>query len=342
MSGASSLGRLTASLLAAIFAAVASAHAQEPHVLVVSDAASLRGAAAAAAGEVLADAPEIEIRIEAGTYVLEDSFRILRSGVFLNADRGAIFRLADRIDKPVVAIGSQDEVPPESARVRRIRISGLTVDGNMEAQTAEVGDERPWIRNNGIDVRRTSELLIENVHVRANRSGGLVVSWGSDRVRVKNSLFSGNYFDGVAYYDSDRIETLGCRMEGNHSAGISLDNHFANSRFVDCEIRNNGDVGIFIRASENIVFDRCVIESSGDWGAFLAHDESDRGVHGVRFVNCKFIGNRGGLRMASVNELQSSGTEVIDCRFSGNHRDGRANIDSAGSKVRAESNREER
>jgi hypothetical protein len=128
-------------------------------------------------------------------------------------------------------------------------------------------------------------------------------------------------------------------MAKNRGAGVSADNHFSASRFVGCRIVNNRDVGIFMRASRDILFDRCEIAWSGSWAAFLAHNESGDGVHDVRFRHCRFRANDGGVRMASISEGQSSGNRVGRCFFQGNGANGRANLDSAGSPVRATGNR---
>lgn len=281
------------------------------------------------------------VRVEAGDYVLTKSLRIRRSNVALIGEPGARLRLGAGVNQPVIAIGSQREIPTEAERIERVMIRGLTIDGNRHAQGSELGREQPWIRNNGIDVRMASRVAIENVRVTGCRSGGLVISWKCADVRVRESVFTDSFFDGVAYYDSRRIETRRCVMAGNRGAGVSADNHFSASRFVDCRIADNGDVGIFLRASRNILFERCEIARSGSWAAFLAHDESGNGTHGVRFRRCRFVGNHGGVRMASINDAQSSRTEVSRCAFRRNAADGRANLDSAGSIVRARANRED-
>lgn len=288
------------------------------------------------------DAEPLSVRIAAGEYVIDDTLRVLRSRVVIEGEKGARLRLAAGVNKPVLSVGSQREVPDEAERIEKIRIRNLEIDGNKLKQTSELDPERPWIRNNGIDVRMASDLEIENVLVRDCRSGGLVISWKTGDVAVRDSTFSRSHFDGVAYYDCVRVETIRCAMKLNDAAGVSADNHFDESRFVDCEIVGNGDVGVFMRASREILFSKCLIERSKSWGAFLAHDDSGNGVHGIAFRKCRFLGNDGGVRMASVNEKQSSGNEVIDCAFEGNNAKGRANIDTAGSPVRAEGNVEDR
>jgi hypothetical protein len=296
----------------------------------------------AVAAQLLATpgAEPLVVRVSRGNYVLRHALHILRSNVTVLGEPGAKFRLADAVNEPVIAIGSQSLAPVETERIRNIRISGIEVDGNRDAQASELDRGRPWIRNNGIDVRMVSRLSIDRVVVTGARSGGLVISWKCADVRVRDCEFRKSFFDGVAYYDSQRIETIRCSMVENRAAGVSADNRFWRSRFIECRMIDNGDVGVFMRSSRDIRFDRCRIERSRSWAVFLAHGESGDGVRNVSFRHCWFIGNAGGVRMASPGEKQSRGTVVSECFFTGNRVPGRSNIDSAGSKVRAKRNQE--
>jgi hypothetical protein len=166
-----------------------------------------------------------------------------------------------------------------------------------------------------------------------NRSGGLVISWDCADVLVLDSTFERNFFDGVAYYASERVLTQGCTMRENGFAGISLDNRLVESRFSACRLEGNGTVGVFARNAANLRFDNCVIEDSGDWGVFLAHDEKDKGVHDVEIAVCQIANNRGGVFMASIDNSQSSGTRVVSSTFRGNEREGRGNIRTSGSPI---------
>lgn len=290
-------------------------------------------AAAVLAADASIDEP-LRIELAGREFPLEDTFRILRSNVHLNGRAGTRLVLADGIEKPVIAVGTQVEAPQENQRIRRVRISNLEIDGNKDHQSSETERAQPWIRNNGIDVRMTSDLTVEGVSANRNRSGGLVISWKSRDVTVRDSSFIDNFFDGVAYYDSRDVRTIDCTMAGNDSAGISLDNGFTDSEFVRCRLTNNGDVGIFARFSSRLRFDRCAIVNSGDWGAFLAHDDAGKGVHDIRFLKCLFEQNDGGIRMASPTGQQSSGVQVLDCTFRENGA--RPSVDTAGSLVRVE------
>ena len=302
-------------------------------VLRVSDLEGLRSAQLLVGPEAPDLGAPITIHLSPGTYHLDETFHIARSRVSLIAEEGARLVLARGVNQPVLAIGTQVEYPVETDRIERIVISGLEIDGNRDGQDSEVALERPWIRNNGIDVRAVRHLRVDRVAANRCRSGGLVISWDSSDVLVSDSRFEENFFDGVAYYASERILTQDCLMRANGFAGISLDNRVQASRFVGCRVDSNGAVGVFARHSIDLRFDNCVVTNSADWGVFLAHDEKNQGVHDVEFAVCEVTNNRGGLFMASVNEAQSSGTRVVSTAFRGNEREGRGNIRTSGSTI---------
>jgi hypothetical protein len=205
----------------------------------------------------------------------------------------------------------------------------------MEHQSSEYSAARPWIRNNGIDVRAVKNLSIAKVRANNNRSGGLVISWGCSDVRVSDSSFARNYFDGVAFYDSTNVEVTRSAMINNHHAGVSLDNEFVDSRFVECLIQGNRDVGVFARSTSRVEFKNCVVQNSGNWAFFLSHDNHGRGVVDVVINGGQIIGNRGGVCVGSIDEKQSRGTRVAGAAFSGNDGNGRNNIHTSGSAVAA-------
>ena len=118
--------------------------------------------------------PRIIVRVEANTYILHDTFRIDQSNICIIAEPGTKAILTDHVNKPVIAIGSQEEIP--SYTIENVCISGVEIDGNKENQDSEFDTDRPWIRNNGIDVRAVKRLTIDNVVSRNNRSGGLVLA----------------------------------------------------------------------------------------------------------------------------------------------------------------------
>lgn len=275
----------------------------------------------------------VTLKVAKGVYRLGKSFRIARSNVELIAEPGAVFVLGKAVNQPVIAIGTQKEWVDESDIIENVSLSGIEVDGNREYQTSELGREKPWIRNNGIDVRGVRKLSIDSVVARSNRSGGLVISWKCSDVTVRNSFFEDNFFDGVAYYDSIRVFTTDCTMRNNQFAGVSLDNRLLDTYFGQCTIESNGNVGVFARNTEGLQFDDCIIRNSADWAIFLAHDEKELGVHDTQVNHCHIEGNRGGIFMASVNETQSSETRVNHTHFLNNDRDNRKDIETSGSRI---------
>ena len=275
----------------------------------------------------------IVIKLRPNVYRLSESFNIGRSRVDLVGQPGVTFVLADSVNMPVIAVGSQDFYLTEEDLIEDISISGIEIDGNRNGQSSEFVESKPWIRNNGIDIRAVTDMTVDSVVANNNRSGGLVISWKSSDIEVTNSLFENNFFDGVAYYDCIRVYTINCSMNDNQFAGISLDNSVKESSFEDCSINRNGAVGIFARHSFDVSFKNCFVANSNDWAVFLAHDEKDLGVHNITFNRCYLKENRGGLFMASTSEEQSSRIYVVDSKFEGNEISGRLNIQTSGSRI---------
>lgn len=256
------------------------------------------------------------IFVEPGIYTIQDTIRINESNIQVIGVPGVIIKLADHVNKPVIAIGSQDN--PPNRLIENISITGLKIDGNKDNQDQEYDVSRSWIRNNGIDIRKVRRLTIDNVVVHDARSGGLVISQDSSDIHVINSSFNSNFFDGIAYYTSKRIYTHNCSMLSNNNAAISLDNDLEDSIFSDCIADSNGDVGIFMRCGKEVRFNHCVIKNSGSYAAFLSHDEHGNGVHDVMISGCQILHNKnGGIYVASTKD-KSDYTSVVGCVFRGN------------------------
>jgi hypothetical protein len=136
------------------------------------------------------------VYIRAKTYLLSRGIHINRSNVTITGEQGVRVRLTDHVNQPVFLIGTDEETA--TASIENIRISNIEIDGNKDYQNSETDPDRPWIRNNGIDVRMVYNLWIDNVDIHDARSGGVVVSWKSQRIFISNSSFHHNFFDGIA------------------------------------------------------------------------------------------------------------------------------------------------
>ncbi len=320
-------------VLVAVALAIPSENEFSPSTIEVSNLSELALAQEHIEAGGASSSKPLLVKIAKGVYELDSSFRIDRSNVSLIGEPGAKFVLAAGVNQPVVAIGTQKEWVDTSDVIESIRIYGIEIDGNKDNQDSELSADKPWIRNNGIDVRGVRNLIVDGVKIRNNRSGGLVISWKSSDVEVRNSVFEKNFFDGVAYYDSIRVSTTDCEMRHNNFAGISLDNRLVDSSFNRCKIESNGNVGVFARNSIGLRFENCQVRDSADWAVFLAHDLDNLGVHDSEFKDCLFERNLGGIFMASVNETQSSGTRVVNSSFIENEVPGRLNVQSSGSRI---------
>jgi len=241
-----------------------------------------------------------------------------RSNVGILGEPGALLRLADGANRPVLLLGPDDEVPTTS--VSNVSIAGLEIDGNRGAQTSETDPLRPWIRNNGIDARSVEGLWIDQVDVHDARSGGLVVSWNSRDVFLSRSAFRSNFYDGFALYASEDIVVSEFVSSANDAAGLSLDNALSDVQFPDGRIEANGDVGIFARDSTDLTFSDLVIADNVSHGAFLSHQVpgNGSGVERLLFVGCRFLDNGGyGLWLASPS-ADSPGNAIVASQFAGN------------------------
>jgi hypothetical protein len=284
------------------------------------------------------------IFIKAGIYSLTKGLHIKRSNVTLTGERGTVLKLADQVRQPVILIGTDREYPENDAAIGNIRISDLEIDGNKDKQEGDLAEFDPsrcadpenpthktcWVRNNGIDVRMVSDLWIENIEIHNARSGGLVVSWKSKRIFVSRSSFHDNFFDGIALYDSEDIHVSDFFCFSNGNAGLSLDNRLSHTTFSNGTIRNNKDVGFFVRDARDLAFSNLMVHGNQSHGCFLSHREKEEqpgviekntGVKRLFFSSSSFVGNSGyGLQLASTDD-ESFDNAIIGCFFSNNKKE---------------------
>lgn len=248
---------------------------------------------------------------------------VLRSNTILRAyppDLQAVLRLADGANQAVILIGNNLEIGNSAPLMTNVIVRDIAIDGNKAAQSSEFTPGKLWLRNNGIDVRYVSGLSIDNVYIHDARSGAIVVSWDSSLVSITSSLLTTSFFDGVALYTSTDITVSNCNLQGNVAAGISIDNNLVNTAFQNCNVHNNGDVGIFQRWATNITYSNCQVYSNGNHGAFLSWNSptTGTGVTNTLFTNCQFTNNVGrGINLDSP-ATESTGTTVTSSTFSGN------------------------
>ncbi len=174
------------------------------------------------------------------------------------------------------------------------------------------------IRNNGITLRRVSDVLIARVTVFRARSGGLVSERGCRRVIIRDFTSSDNQFDGLAGYETESSSFSGLRLHNNQAAGLSFDIRFNNNFFSDVIITGSMKVGIFMRDSRDNVFHDLQIRNSKEHGIFLAQVDEDTTTPAVgnTFIRGAISGSRqAGLR---VNNESCVNNLVVAFQFSGN------------------------
>lgn len=230
-----------------------------------------------------------QVTVRTGTYTCTAPIVIDRDNVELRGEGpGTVLRLADSANAPVLVLG-QTKPTPDVTR-QNIRISDLVIEGNRLNQQFECWggpcDAEHWIRNNGITLRRVSDVLVERVVVSSTRSGGLVSEKDTRRLTVRDFTSFDNYFDGLAGYETEDSTFSGLYLYNNCAAGLSFDIEFNKNILSDVVISRDessncapplpdGKVGIFMRQSRDNVFESIQIRNTREHGVFLAQPPGD-------------------------------------------------------------------
>lgn len=282
--------------------------------------------------EQIAALPEAggTIEIPAGVFRCRAMVVVKKSNVKIRgAGQGkTILKLADQSPNPVLVIGHERIKQDEHGnwvtltRVKNIEVSDLTIDGNLAHQDAskECGNgpcdgDVASIRNNAITIRGASHVKLERVTAHSAISGGLVTEKYCDHLHVKDFTSYGNYFDGFAGYQTEDSLFENVDLSRNRGAGISIDIRFDKNKFLNGRLANNGDVGIFGRDINHVVFENLKISGSGNHGAFLAETEHPNTcANGNEFRSVVIEGSKGhGLHLASpCHGNKVTGASVIE------------------------------
>jgi hypothetical protein len=228
--------------------------------------------------------------LSAGVYTCTAPIIIDRSNVVLRGDGpGTLIFLAPHVNTPLLIIGQAINEPTITRS--NIHISDLVLDGNRANQEFECwGNNCARVRNNGISVRRSENIVIAGVTARRARSGGVVVEKNSRRVTIRDLISFENEFDGLAAYKTEDSIFSGLHLYNNCFAGLSFDLDFNNNTVSDVNISRSpgitlscpeltgtptvsskvGTVGVFMRDAVGNMFHGIRVKNSREHGVFLA------------------------------------------------------------------------
>jgi hypothetical protein len=263
-----------------------------------------------------------QVLLSSGIYTCHTPIMIDRDYVDLRGQGATtVLSLADGANSPVIVIG-QTIAQPTVTR-HHIRVADLAIRGNRAQQTHEC-----WggpcdtggltaIRNNGLALRRVSDVQVERVWVEGARSGGLVTERGSRRITVRDLTSTDNEFDGLAAYQTEDSLFTQLFLHDNPNAGLSFDLGFNNNVVTQAVLTDNGHQGLFMRDSRDNVFSAIQIRGSGQQGIFLAQAEaSGTAATGNTFSDLTVSGSaQAGLR---VNDASCTNNLVVGAQFAGN------------------------
>lgn len=252
------------------------------------------------------------------TYSCSQPLVITKDGTWLRGQGPAtVIILEDQAKAPLIVIGTLDQIPSETRG--NVVVSDLVIDGNRRNQSSEFNDDRPWLRNNGITVRRATDVLIERVTAHGARSGGLVTELTCRRITVRDFNSYDNEFDGLAGYETEDSNFTGLHLHDNLAAGLSFDIQFNKNLIGNAVITGNGTVGIFMRDSRDNIFRDLIIRNSMQHGVFLAQVDADQSkpalgnsFTGLVVANSKLDGFR-------VNDPSCAYNSLCGAQFTGNN-----------------------
>jgi hypothetical protein len=211
-----------------------------------------------------------EVTLSAGRYLIRQPVILHRDHQTLRGcGASTVLYLADGANCPVVVLGSPSD---KAMPTKDVRLAGLFIDGNRKNQQKEVWrllSDGAGIYNNGVDVWDVNGATVEQVVCCRCRSGGMVTSAQTRRLKVRDYTAFDNQFDGLACYLTEDSDFSGLNLHDNLSAGISLDLNFNHNVIHDSVLTGN-DLGIFMRQSCDNLFQGLTIQNSRHHGVFMA------------------------------------------------------------------------
>lgn len=196
------------------------------------------------------------------------------------------YTLEKESNRPVIIVGGT-EINPKDYN-SNIVISNVEIDGNKMFQSHEIfNDGTEGIRNSGIVVRKCKNVKILNSVIKNCRSAGICIEKGCENIVIDNCVIYGNYFDGIACYESVNCEITNCEIRDNLCAGLSFDLRFNNNIVSNCVIRNN-KIGVFIRDCSDIQFFNVKILDNSEFQCYInqTNDDGSTLPEFIDFVNC--------------------------------------------------------
>ncbi len=239
------------------------------------------------------------VRLAAGEYKCEtpiviktDNVRLLGAG----SDKTFV-KAADGKALPVIVIGDVEPVPMQTPKwgeqfypkraVKNIEVAGIAEDGNRHSTPFSFQQDRECydfdkmtslncsaaanklVRNNGITVRRASNVHIHDVITDRNYSGGIVTEKKCDHILADHFYSHDNFFDGFAGYETRDSLFRDCSINHNTYSAVSVDLGFEYNTFKNCDISHNGDNAIFSANVGHNTYDGLTMKGNKNYCIYL-------------------------------------------------------------------------
>lgn len=204
-------------------------------------------------------------------------------------------KLQDNSNSPMIIVGDSDYTEP-TFRVSNITIKNFILDGNGKNQpneiyTDHINTHSNFMRNNIINIRGSTNVLIENCIIVNARSGGICIEKSSDNITIRNCVITDSVFDGIAGYYSTNCTIEDNTIANNNAAGLSFD-----LSFIKTTVRNNvllnNDVGVFVRnCIDHTYTNNRNFNKSWDFYFNRTDDDMETYPSDIKFINNQFFKN---------------------------------------------------
>lgn len=198
---------------------------------------------------------------------------------------------------PLVIIGDvnnsdlKNGVPYPKKTTKNIVLGGMSIDGNYHSndnaknlecwnpknnESLDCADDGgAFIRNNGLTIRRSEDVIVRDIDTSRNYSGGIVPEKLNKRILMDGFSASDNFFDGFAGYETTDSTFRNFNLHHNTWSGVSVDLSFHGNIFENGSASDNGDNGIFSHAVKNNVYRHMVVEDNRNLAFFITGDSGN-------------------------------------------------------------------
>ena len=243
---------------------------------------------------------------DAGEFRLDGMLHLERSNVTLRGAGPAAttLRLQEGLSSPVLVLGDVHHQEPDMT-IRNVTVEDLAIRGRAN-DGEEFSEERPYLSNSALIVRRGENIDITDLDIRDCRSACVLTEYHSSDVSIADNVIAGAKWDGISLNRAGTTRIVGNTIRDNVAAGITVE-YLENSEIANNVITDNGSHGLYLADAEHNRFADNRISGNAEAGVYLTCSIRSRDPvlcwdnsfsRDNEFVNNRFEKNRFGYQVA--------------------------------------------